>query len=72
MTTPASSRRVRYMKKKLAAGLCRSCGQLRDPNSAVYCTEHHVRERERLRRRAGYKPWRPGHRGRPPKVAPNV
>jgi len=46
-------------------GRCRVCGA---PAIVTgLCLQHYVCTLERMRRRTGSRPWRPGSRGRPPK-----
>lgn len=56
-------------REKIAKGLCSQCG-LEPLVNARYCVEcrrrFRIRERNYMRRRFGYKPWRPGGPGRPP------
>lgn len=51
----------------LDAGLCTCCGK--EPLASKYrCLLCHRRAIESQRERTGYRPWRPGGRGRPPFV----
>lgn len=36
----------------LAKGLCRACGEVRDPSSKVYCTAHLEQAREQKRKQS--------------------
>jgi hypothetical protein len=64
------SRQRRWQLKKVKQGLCEICG-LPIYKSAL-CFDHYIpraiRNRERIRAKLGFNPWRPGSRGRPPNL----
>lgn len=63
------SRQREYQKRMKAAGRCESCGQHRNGANRTYCQRCAETQRILQRRRAGYRPWRFGGRGRPPSWA---
>jgi len=56
------SRQLRWKRKQRAAGLCVQCGKAA---TGAYCGRCQKKRRLLL----GQKPWKLGHRGRPPKHA---
>lgn len=61
---------VRLIAKRTANGKCLDCGGDRggNPIRCDECLKGQARaNRERSRRVEGWKPWRPGGKGRPPK-----
>lgn len=64
MPEDVKSRQQRWAEKKRADGLCRLCGEPRV--NATFCEEHAKKAREYSRKRAGYRPWHPGGKGRRP------
>lgn len=64
------SRQRRWQIARRAAGKCEWCGQRLNKYSAM-CDDCAKRIRERARKRGGFKEWKPGSRGRPPKDATN-
>ena len=63
-----TSRQVVIQWRAIARGLCVSCGGRRNLY-AHKCDACHLRQVERVRQRGGYRPWKPGGNGRPPKWA---
>lgn len=62
---------ARWQSKKMAAGECAACGLPRgDSLSDRHCAVCHGKATERKRAAGGFKPWRPGGPGRPPKRGP--
>ncbi len=61
------SRQSAYQSRNLAAGLCRQCGQPREHYRGL-CDPCALIQRERMRLRKGYKPYRDGGPGRRPRV----
>lgn len=57
--------------KRREKGQCWHCTAPAAPGYAM-CVTHLERERERMRKRKGCKPWRRGFPGRPPYVPPPV
>jgi hypothetical protein len=58
-------------EQRVAEGKCIWCGEPRgESTSTIYCEEHllaiRTASRNRMRKKTGCKPWRPGGRGRPP------
>lgn len=62
------SRQREFQERNLKKGICQNCGKPRFKNG-VYCYAHTIYSRNYQRERAGYKPWRQGGRGRPPREA---
>lgn len=53
---------------RIAAGNCYHCNRPRE-HYAARCDSCTVKQREKLRKKLGMKPWEAGKRGRPPIVA---
>lgn len=63
--TPGSIRTTRYYNKLKALGLCTGCRKKAD--SGFLCYKCILKRREYVRRKQGFKPWKKGGPGRPPK-----
>jgi len=61
------SRQRKFQKQRLAAGLCYQCGDPRE-HYTERCDACQAKVNARQRRDNGWNPWKPGGRGRPPKV----
>lgn len=56
---------VMYARRE-ALGLCRRCAKPALPAGTALCAKHRDLVNRADRKRKGYKPWKPGKRGRPP------
>jgi hypothetical protein len=59
-----ASPKLRWMRKRIAAGICPKCANPIQPG-ASQCSVHLAKDAERMRRKGGFRPWKAGGRGRP-------
>ena len=64
---PELSPQRRWQLRQVAAGLCAQCGQARE-HYAQLCDACAEKHRVARRERCGFKPYRKGRRGRPPRA----
>jgi hypothetical protein len=59
-----------WQRRKVAEGRCKRCGEPRGEPShyTTMCDACMLKQRRRQSERKGFKPWRPGGIGRPPRV----
>lgn len=69
MTTPSRQRIWQLLNS--AEGLCEMCSAPITHYSTM-CDGCAEKKRLQIQSRRGYKPWRPGGKGRPPKVRPEI
>ena len=62
------SRQAVLYARRRAAGLCERCGGPAEAGSP-FCSDHRKKQTTAARKRKGFKPWRPGGVGRPPRQA---
>lgn len=65
-----TTRQWKWMQGRRERGLCEQCGEYSgEMRLCPDCYEHSIKLQ---RKRRHNKPWEPGHRGRPPKIACDV
>ena len=65
------SRQLLWRRKHMKSGLCAQCSQPRCLGTTL-CKVHLKKYRLSKRKSQGFKPWKPGGKGRPPAHAVNL
>jgi hypothetical protein len=65
------SRQLLWRRKHMKSGLCAQCSQPRCLGTTL-CKAHLKKYRIAKRKSQGYKPWKPGGKGRPPANVVNL